>query len=79
MRATRAEILPGSVWRQVKLGTEAVYAVLAVTGDHVEVEVRRAPGLRPGTTLRLTREAVAAMTRVDDGDGPRLKPVRPRS
>jgi len=73
MRARRAEILPGGVWRQVKLGTEAVYTVLAVNGDHVDVEVRSAPGLRPGTTLRLTRKAVTAMTRVDDVDGPQRR------
>ena len=73
MRARRAEILPGTVWRQVKLGTEAVYTVLAVDGDHVDVEVRSSPGLRPGTTVRLTVKAVAAMARVDDGDGPRRR------
>jgi hypothetical protein len=70
------EIVPGSVWRQVTLGTEAVYTALAVNGDHVDVDVRSAPGLRPGTTLRLTTAAVTAMTRVDDVDGP---PRRPHS
>ena len=73
MPASRAEIPPGSVWRQVMLGTEAVYTVLAVAGDRVDVEVRSAPGLRSGTTLHLTREAVTAMTRVDDGDGPQRR------
>jgi hypothetical protein len=73
MQSRRDEIVPGSVWRQVTLGTEAVYTALAANGDHVDVEVRSAPGLRPGTTLRLT---TAAVTRVADVDGP---PRRPHS
>jgi hypothetical protein len=67
MRARRAEIIPGSVWRQVALGSEAIYEVLAVDGDHVDVSVSRAPGMRPGTRVRLTADAVRAMVRVDDG------------
>jgi len=76
MRSRRQEIPPGSVWRQVVLGTEAVYRVLAVDGDHVDVEVRTAPGIKPGMHVRLTAKAVAAMVRVDDS----ARPVRhPRS
>ncbi len=68
MRARRAEIVPGSVWRQVALGSESVYEVLAVDGDHVDVSVKSAPGLRPGMCVRLTIHAVRAMARLDDGD-----------
>jgi hypothetical protein len=68
MRAPRVEIPPGSVWSQVKLGTEAVYKVLAVDGDHVEVSVRSAPGMRPGVRMRLTTQAIRGMVRVDDDE-----------
>jgi predicted lipoprotein len=73
MRTRRAEIVPGSVWRQVALGSEAIYKVLAVDGDHVDVSVRTGPGMRPGTRVRLTVDAVRAMVRVDDGDGGNLR------
>jgi hypothetical protein len=69
MPARRTEITPGSVWRQVTLGSEAVYKVLAVDGDHVEVSVRSAPGMSPGMRVRLTTRAVSAMVRVDDDKG----------
>ncbi len=54
-------ITPGTVWRQVKLGTEAVYEVLSVGEDVVDVTVRRAPGLAPGTRVRLSRAALEEM------------------
>jgi hypothetical protein len=69
MPGQRAEIIPGSVWRQVTLGSEAIYEVVAVDGDHVDVSVNRAPGLTPGMRVRLTVQAVRAMVRVDDDGG----------
>lgn len=73
MRARRAEIIPGSVWRRVALGSEAIYEIIAVDGDHVDVSVNSAPGLKPGMRVRLTVQAVRAMVRVDDGDGGNLR------
>jgi hypothetical protein len=61
MRTRHAEIVPGSVWRQVTLGSEAIYEVVAVDGDHVDVSVTSAPGLTPGMRVRLTAQAVLAM------------------
>jgi hypothetical protein len=55
------EIVPGSRWRHVALGSSAVYEVVADRGDHVDVRVQQAPGLVAGTHIRLTRAAVAAM------------------
>jgi len=70
MRMRRAATPPGSVWRQVVLGAEAVYEVLCVEDDHVEVSVRSAPGMRPGTRVRLTKTAIRAMERVEDDESP---------
>jgi hypothetical protein len=61
MSAPRRDIAAGSVWRQVKLGSEAVYEVIAVDDQLVEVAVRTAPGLEPGTRLRLLRESLEGM------------------
>jgi hypothetical protein len=61
----RPEIAPGSVWRQERLGTVAVYEVLSAGDDLVEVKVRQAPGLPAGQVLRLTRAAVQAMELVE--------------
>jgi hypothetical protein len=64
-----ARIEPGSTWRHEALGTTAEYVVVADEGDHVLVQVREAPGLRPGTQIRLTRKALLAMTAVAGGGG----------
>lgn len=64
MHAPRTPIEPGSVWRNASLGSVAVYEVVRVDGDHVDVEVRRAPGLPAGTRVRLTRAALTAMQRL---------------
>lgn len=61
----RPEIPPGSVWRQERLGTVAVYEVLSAVDDLVEVKVRQAPGLQAGHVLTLTRAAVQAMELVE--------------
>jgi hypothetical protein len=50
------------------LGSDTLYRVVDVSGDLVEVEVVSAPGLQPGTHLRLTQSAVAGMSVVPDGD-----------
>jgi hypothetical protein len=67
MTASDDRIVPGSVWRQVKLGTAAVYEVLLAHAETVEVIVREAPGLAPGTRLRLSRAALEAMEPCADG------------
>jgi hypothetical protein len=52
----------GSLWRHRALGSVAVYEILDDQGDDVVVvAVREAPGLQPGTRLRLTADAVAEM------------------
>jgi hypothetical protein len=61
------------MWRHVALGSEAVYEVLAVDGDHVDVFVNSAPNLRPGMRVRLTVHAVRGMVRIDDGNGGHLR------
>jgi hypothetical protein len=52
--------------RHTVLGEEAVYRVVGVAGDCVEVEVISAPGLRAGTRLRFTQAAVARMSVVEE-------------
>lgn len=61
MSSRRDEIVPGSRWLHVALGSRAVYEVVADCGDHIDVRVQQAPGLVAGTRIRLTRAAVAAM------------------
>ncbi len=53
--------------RHRRLGSEAVYRVLAVDDDVATVEVVRAPGLERGTRLRLMADAARAMERLDAG------------
>ncbi|MGP0048273.1 MAG: hypothetical protein ACLPZR_05400 [Solirubrobacteraceae bacterium] len=65
---SEGEITVGELRRQVLLGSESLYRVCACDGDHVEVEVVRAPGLRPGLRFAFTADAVAAMSLVDDRD-----------
>ena len=66
--------------RHRRLGTEAVYRVLAVGAETVTVEVVRAPGLERGTRMRLMADAARAMERLDTGSEPapaaaRLRPA----
>ncbi|MGA2924700.1 MAG: hypothetical protein ABSG43_01710 [Solirubrobacteraceae bacterium] len=61
----RRDLPPGSLWRQQVLGSEAIYEVVRSDESLVEVRVRSAPGLDPGFTLRLTRDAIGRMERVD--------------
>jgi hypothetical protein len=58
------EVEVGSVWRQELLGSVALYDVVEDLGDIVIVAVREAPGLAPGTQVRMTREALRAMVLV---------------
>jgi hypothetical protein len=71
MCAKRRDIPAGSVWRQEKLDTVAIYEVIASGEDIVEVAVRTAPGLAPGTRLRLSRASVDAMELIAERDRPR--------
>jgi ornithine cyclodeaminase/alanine dehydrogenase-like protein (mu-crystallin family) len=51
----------GGLLRQRALNSDAVYRVLSVSGPIVEAEVVAAPGLAPGTHVRMTAAAAAAM------------------
>ena len=55
----------GRFLRTRRLGTEALYEVLAEDGDTVTVEVVDAPGLERGTRVRLMARAVRAMECID--------------
>jgi hypothetical protein len=54
-------IVPTEIRRKVMFGVEATYCVADVAGDLITVEAVRVPGLKPGTRLRMTAEAVAGM------------------
>jgi hypothetical protein len=54
--------------RRAVLGTEAVYRVIATNDKRVEVEVVRAPGLRPGSRFVFALAAVLAMDPRTSGD-----------
>jgi hypothetical protein len=55
------EIGPGVRLRRRALESEAIYTVIAVDGDLIEVEVVRAPGLPAGKRLKFTCRDVRAM------------------
>jgi hypothetical protein len=48
------------------LGGDTLYRVVGVAGELVEVEVVSAPGLDPGTRVRLTQAAIATMSVVPE-------------
>jgi hypothetical protein len=52
--------------RHSVLDGDTLYRVVDVAGDLVEVEVVSAPGLEPGTRLRLTQAAIASMSVVPE-------------
>jgi hypothetical protein len=56
---------PGDVYEQELLDTRASYRVVTVEDDHVTVEAVEVPGLERGHRLRLTRESLVAMARVE--------------
>ncbi len=69
------KVKPGGLLRRRALGTEAVYRVVAVEGELVEVEVVRAPGLEAGTRVRLAlRDARAMEPLASDAEAARATP-----
>lgn len=64
------EIVPGSRWLHVVLGSSAVYEVVADRGDLIDVRVEQAPGLVAGTRIRLTRAALTAMEQLPREEQP---------
>ena len=52
----------GEIRRYELLGSSATYRVLAIDSTHVVVEVVEAPGLAAGLRLRMSQDAVQAMT-----------------
>ncbi len=54
----------GTTWTQEVLGSTASYTVVEDLGDIVVVSVIEAPGLEPGTRLRLSAAALRGMERV---------------
>jgi len=63
-RLRRAGPAAGEVLQRWMLGSEARYRVLGTAGPRtVEVEVLAAPGLAPGTHLRLDAEAARSARR----------------
>jgi len=58
--AQRAHVL----LRHSLLGSECLYRVSGIDGALIELEVVRAPGLVPGTRVRVTGAAVRRMTAV---------------
>jgi hypothetical protein len=65
-KATMLEEIRPCLLRDSCLGQEALYRVVDIVGELVEVEVVRAPGLETGTRLNFTQDAVHHMTIVDD-------------
>jgi hypothetical protein len=63
------EVEIASVWRHELLGSVATYEVVEDLGDIVLVAVRDAPGLEPGTQLRMTRKALHGMAPVTSPAG----------
>ena len=49
-----------------RLGEDALYRVVDVSGELVVVEVVRAPGLQGGTHIRFTQDAVGHMKVVEE-------------
>ena len=54
----------GRFVRNRMLGTEALYELLGEQGELVTAEVVQAPGLVPGSRLRLLRSATSAMEQI---------------
>jgi hypothetical protein len=61
MSSSLGPVEPGQIRRNRLLESEAVYRVVAVADDLVEVEVVQAQGLKKGQRFSFTHEAVAAM------------------
>jgi hypothetical protein len=70
---TRAQ----SLLRHQVLGEEALYRAVEVIGELVELEVVSAPGLEPGTRLRVTKAAVSSMSVVEEAPAGARRPAVP--
>jgi hypothetical protein len=68
---TRAQ----SLLRHQVLGEEALYRAVEVIGELVELEVVSAPGLEPGTRLRVTKAAVSRMSVVEEAPAGGRRPA----
>jgi len=68
---TRAQ----SLLRHQVLGQEALYRAVEVIGELVELEVVSAPGLEPGTRLRVTKAAVSRMSVVEEAPAGGRRPA----
>jgi hypothetical protein len=68
---TRAQ----SLLRHQVLGQEALYRAIDVIGELVELEVVSAPGLEPGTRLRVTKAAVSRMSVVEEAPAGGRRPA----
>jgi len=68
---TRAQ----SLLRHQVLGQEALYRAVDVIGELVELEVVSAPGLEPGTRLRVTKAAVSRMSVVEEAPAGNRRPA----
>ena len=64
-----------SLLRHEVLGEEALYRAIEVIGDLVELEVVSAPGLEPGTRLRVTKKAVSRMSVVEEAPAGGRRPA----
>jgi hypothetical protein len=83
-RADRKRVAPllrsrrSGLLRQRMLGSEALYEVLDSRGSLVWARVLSAPGLEPGTRVRLSRQAVRAMERIEPAEAQqRPRPAAP--
>lgn len=59
---------PGQLLKRVVLGTEAIYRVIETSDRGVEIEVVRAPGLKPGSRFVFALKAVLAMDPLTSDD-----------
>jgi hypothetical protein len=59
--------------RHASLGSEAVYEVLEEDAGIVTAAVVHAPGLEPGTCVRLMASAARAMERIENGAGTQVR------
>jgi hypothetical protein len=70
----------GDLYQRELLQTQAIYRVVAVEDDHVQVEAVDVPGLSSGHSIRLTLDSFGCMTRVAALDGaPNPAAQRPSS
>jgi hypothetical protein len=54
----------GDLYQRELLQSRAVYRVVAVEDDHVQVEAVDVPGLAPGHSIRLTRDSLDCMAQM---------------